>query len=58
MRRKIIALACACLTIARPIGVWAHPLDISATTATVKTNGVDFVTYLHSYEAEILMSRA
>lgn len=58
MTRKILALVLASLALLPASGALAHPLDISATTATVKPTGVDMVTYLHSYEAELLMTRA
>ncbi|HRI35607.1 MAG TPA: hypothetical protein PK765_00600 [bacterium] len=56
MRIRSILILVSCAVLATPAS--AHPLDISATTATVKTDGVSLVTFLHSYEAELLMNRA
>lgn len=34
---------------------FAHPLDISVSTATIKKNNIHFTTYFHSFEIEYLL---
>jgi hypothetical protein len=34
---------------------FAHPVDISVSTATIKKNHIHFTTYFHSFEIEYLL---
>lgn len=57
MKKIIYGIMLILMNIFSIHSVWAHPLDISSTVITLSNHWISWMTYFHSYEAGILLSK-
>ena len=55
MKKIIYILICLQLFFLSIVASFAHPLDISISTASIKNNTIDVTSYFHSFEIEYLL---